>query len=129
MEQKRTLGHVNFPVKTQCSLVPLLELSTALKVGQLYLILLIAVKLIFVFVPCVVLSQCYSEGQYQLGNANTTYLFDGSYRVTGRIEVCTNSTYNSVCDYGWDDVDALVFCRNYFFNNLGISSSNISELI
>ena len=116
-------------MRTQCSLVPLLELSTALKVGQLYLTLLIEVDPIFVFVPCVVLTQCYSEGQYQLGNANTTYLFDGSYRVTGRIEVCTNVSYSSVCDYGWDDVDALVFCRNYFSFNFGFSSSNISELM
>ena len=50
--------------------------------------------------------------------------------MTGRVEVCTNSTYSSVCDYGWDEADALVFCRNYFLNNFfGINSSNISELV
>lgn len=73
-----------------------------------------------------VLSQCYSDGEFRLGNANTTYLPDGSIVATGRIEVCTNFTYSSVCDYGWEQADARVFCRNYL-QSYGIYSNNFSK--
>ena len=75
-----------------------------------------------------VVSECYSDGEIRLSNSNTTYLPDGSIVVTGRIEVCANFTYSSVCDYGWDQADARVFCRNHL-QSFGIYSNNFSKYL
>jgi hypothetical protein len=80
-----------------------------------------------VFDSVAVVAQCFYDGQFRLANSNTTYGSDGSIEVFGRIEVCANFTYGSVCDYGWDLPDAQVFCRNYAQNFFGINASNISK--
>ena len=74
-----------------------------------------------------VLALCSYDGQFRLANSNSTIRSDGSVEVSGRIEVCTNFTYGSVCDYGWDQADALVFCRNYAQNIFGVNASNVSK--
>ena len=73
------------------------------------------------------ITQCPYEGQFILTNPNTAVRTDGSIEVTGRVEVCANFTYGSVCDYGWDQADADVFCRNYVQNVLGVFTNNVSE--
>ena len=66
-----------------------------------------------------VLRQCFDEGAVEDSNAQYTYGDDGSYTVTARVDICYNQTYRSLCDYGWDDIDAEVFCRNRFGNDFG----------
>ena len=38
-------------------------------------------------------------------------LADGSTSFEGRVEICIDGTYGTVCDDFWDDTDAEVVCR------------------
>ena len=63
---------------------------------------------------CAVITRCYRDGNFRLVNDTTDYSStDGSITVTGRIEVCSNSTYKSLCNQYWDPIDAQVFCQDY----------------
>ena len=42
----------------------------------------------------------------------TYRLVDGDIEQEGRIEVCVNGVWGSFCDYGWNNIDAYVFCSS-----------------
>ena len=76
------------------------------------------------------ISQCSLDGQLRLANVSNSLSPDGLFdAISGRVEVCYNGTFGSVCDSGWDELDARVFCTDYLSNSLEIPANVISEFI
>ena len=47
-------------------------------------------------------------------------LLNGSTPMEGRVEMCYNNTYGSICDDKWDVLDARVVCRKLGYSVEGI---------
>ena len=57
----------------------------------------------------------YSDGgDFVIMGGQINYFSDSGFRATGRVDVCFNRTYGSVCRQGWDDYDATALCRYRF---------------
>ena len=47
-------------------------------------------------------------------------LRNGYLQGEGRVEICINNAWGTVCDDGWDDADASVVCRELGYYPVGM---------
>ena len=55
---------------------------------------------------------CNSTGALRLVGGSTPY--------EGRVEICFNNLWGTICDDGWNNADAMVVCRQLMLNSNGI---------
>lgn len=47
-------------------------------------------------------------------------LMGGSTDMEGRVEICINETWGTICDESWGTMDAQVACRSLGFSYMGM---------
>ena len=55
-----------------------------------------------------------------LCNEGNVRLANGTVEQEGRLEICINGVWGSICDYSWDQSDAYVACKQLGYSNAGV---------
>ncbi len=61
--------------------------------------------------PCI----CFYEGCIE----GDVRLLEGNTRLEGRVEICKNNAWGTVCHNGWDITDARVVCQQLGYSTVG----------
>ena len=61
-------------------------------------------------------------------NNHAIRLADGTSEFNGRVEVCIEEEWGTVCDDFWDDDDATVVCRHLGFPTRCMFETMVSQL-
>ena len=66
-------------------------------------------------------SKSHSEKNYSITDCKDgdTRLANGMNKFQGRVEVCYNRIWGSVCSYSWDVKDSNVICKALGFQSVG----------
>ena len=67
------------------------------------------------FIPLV---EC-ENGYVRLVNDTPNSVFIKDTLSQGRVEICVNETFQTICDDDWDNVDASVLCSELGFSTYG----------
>ena len=54
-------------------------------------------------------------------------LQDGTYTSNGRVELCLNGVWGSICNKSWDHVDAGVICKQLGYDSEGNNVHSMCE--
>ena len=63
-------------------------------------------------------------GQVNVCNGGDVRLVNGYNSGSGRVEVCLDGHWGTVCDDGWESDDATTVCRQLGYINFGIVCRN-----
>lgn len=50
-------------------------------------------------------------------NENAVRLANGTFEQEGRVEICLNGVWGTICDYYWEPTDGYVLCKQIGFQN------------
>ena len=64
----------------------------------------------------------YQSNAYTGCTGGDIRLVEGASKLEGRVEVCVDSEWNTVCDNGFGNVDAKVVCRQLEYSSIGTHS-------